>query len=96
MVNIERLRTILEESLILIGVLGIIFVFQPIYIALYSLGWYMILFATLAYVVFTIVPADIGSGKKLVVEYFKVLLIILIVVAVFILFSVYIAPHMVY
>ncbi len=96
MVNIVRLRKIIEETLIIIGILGIIFVFQPIYIALYSLGWYMILFATLAYVIFTIVPADISTGKKLIVEYLKVLLIVLIVVIVFILFSVYVAPQLVY
>ncbi|RLG72791.1 MAG: hypothetical protein DRO23_09910 [Thermoprotei archaeon] len=96
MPTVEKVRKILEEFLILLGIIGIILVLQPFSVTLYTLGWYLVFFATLAYIIFTIVPSEIHSAKSLAINYVKVLSIIIVIVLLFIVFSILIIPHIIY
>jgi hypothetical protein len=88
-------RRFIEELLIILGLISLLLIFQPVEKTMYTIGWGIILFSTLAYVIFTLIPSQTPSAKNLVKNYFKTLLIVLIVVLGFLLISIMLTPYLV-
>ncbi|ADG91395.1 hypothetical protein [Thermosphaera aggregans] len=88
-------RRFIEELLIILGLISLLLIFQPVEKTMYTIGWGIILFSTLAYVIFTLIPSQTTSAKNLVKNYFKTLLIVLIVVLGFLLISIMLTPYLV-
>ncbi len=88
-------RKFIEELLIILGLISLLLIFQPVEKTMYTIGWGIILFSTLAYVIFTLIPSQTASTKNLVKNYFKTLLVVLIVVLGFLLISIMLTPYLV-
>ncbi|WP_448579043.1 hypothetical protein [Thermosphaera sp.] len=88
-------RRFIEELLIILGLISLLLIFQPVERTMYTIGWGILLFSTLSYVIFTLTPSQIASTKDLVKNYFKTLLIVLIVVLGFLLISIMLTPYLV-
>ncbi|MEM0001570.1 MAG: hypothetical protein QXZ41_08055 [Ignisphaera sp.] len=84
-------RRLVEEITISIGILGLIFVFQPFNNLLYAFGWILLMVSTFSYVIFTLIPRDL-NGKLLIKSYFKTLFIVLLVVIAFTVLSILLIP----
>lgn len=84
-------RRFVEESLILIGIMGLILVFQPLNNMLYAIGWTLLMASTFGYVIFTLIPRDL-NGKSLIKNYFRTLFIVALVVIGFTALSILLIP----
>ncbi len=85
-------RKISEELLILLGLVGIVLIFQPFHREAYTIGWVLLLLSTLLYIPFTLIPPD---KEKVFKEYLKITAIILIIVTVFVIISISLTPYLV-
>jgi len=83
-----------EQILLLLGVLGLIMIFIPISIVVYTIGWTILMVTTLLYVVSTLV-APHYRGVKYVYRYTIMLAVVVVIVATFTLITIYIAPQLV-
>ncbi|MEM0506845.1 MAG: hypothetical protein QXY95_05715 [Thermosphaera sp.] len=92
---VKLTRRIIEEFLILLGLLALIFIFQPFSLIIYTVGWMMILICTLVYVILTLVPSHVNSRKELFKMYFRTLVIVVGVVLVFLVVSIALTPYLV-
>ncbi len=87
-------RRLIEEIVIITGIIGLILVFQPFSVEVYMLGWILLITTTLLYVTFTLVPSH-SSGRSLIKRYMTNLLIIMIIILMFVLLSILLTPHLV-
>ncbi len=87
-------RRLIEEIVIITGIIGLILVFQPFSVEVYMLGWILLITMTLLYVTFTLVPSY-SSGQRLIKKYMTNLLIIMIIVLTFVLLSILLTPYLV-
>ncbi|MGB9827705.1 MAG: hypothetical protein ACPLSM_04225 [Thermosphaera sp.] len=88
-------RRLIEELLIIMGLISLILIFQPLDRTLYTIGWSIILVSTLGYVIFTLIPSHTTAPRELIKNYFKTLVIVLMVVLGFLLISIILTPHLV-
>ncbi|MEM2021906.1 MAG: hypothetical protein QXP80_06745 [Zestosphaera sp.] len=88
-------RRLVEEALLVVGIIGLLLIFQPFSIVGYTAGWVLVMSCTLIYVVFTLVPQDSQSGKGLAKLFVKTLLTILFIIILFTLFSIWLTPNIV-
>lgn len=84
-------RRSIEEALIILGIAGLIMVFQPISSGLYSLGWILLMICTFSYVIFTLIPQDLEGGG-LIKKYLKTLIIVFVIVVAFAVLSISLIP----
>lgn len=92
---VKLTRRIIEELLILLGLLALIFIFQPFNLIIYTVGWIMILICTLVYVILTLIPSHANSRKELFKMVFRTLVIVVGVVLVFLIVSIALTPYLV-
>ena len=84
-------RRFIEELLIVIGVAGLLMVFQSFNRMLYTIGWVLLMASTFGYVIFTLVPPDM-KGVELVKNYLKTLIIVTVIVVSFVILSITLIP----
>jgi len=83
-----------EHMLLVAGLAGLLMVFIPVNTAIYTVGWIILMATTLLYVASTLIPPEY-RGLRYVYRYAVALVIILIVVATFIVVTIYLAPQLV-
>jgi len=94
LVKVSMNRENYEQILLLLGVLGLMMIFIPISIVVYTIGWIILMATTLLYVASTLV-APHYRGIRYVYRYAIMMAVIVVIVAIFTLITIYIAPQLV-